>query len=557
MDQIITFDKSYQQRFQEYMDVLSGYEILSANQVRKEWGFYLELVADPNGWQAVWKIPRGVCERLKILYPSIVLVYVENVSFADLAAFVKILAVQDEIHLPEAHVVPLIQLWPTRHQDETLTGLNVDATANAIDMLHFFYNHLWMPWDGDDEENVDWITKHLEVRLRLYYDVKMGVVPRSMAERYRSLVSEAKGLQAKREQLEEELSDEDDIDVDLDFSRDNKITLNESVQTLTNLHIRITQIKSEVEILENPVLRTVLLQKKAPVEEDADDSEFPQNWLILKSGLTVDDYIGYMRKVKDSLPAETTFKTATNLQAALESSKPKDVVIVPPGQHRVHSVCSLEEGGTIKSLEPDVSELISQNENIMLDFSGDVVLENLHVNVHNSQCGILVRKGRVRIHHCTITGKGDSSIHQAIIVLPDAELYIENSTITNFATGIVSNSNSKINVQNVTVSDVEIGIKLYNESHANIHQSTFSVCKQYGIYVERDVDLEESVMGDLDTLETVPNVNAADCTFSSNGKGDVYITKIQRILPVRDLFSKPKSPTSSVEFEDEKENMEM
>lgn len=504
MDEVITFDKSFQQRFQEFMDVLSGYEVLSANQVKKEWGFYLELVIDPNGWQAVWKIPRNVCEKLKILYPTVVLVYIESVNIPDLTAFVKVLAVQDDIHLPESHIVPLMQLWPTKHQDDTLVGLNLHATANAIDMLHFFYNYLWMPWDVDDEENADWISKHLEIRLRLHYDIKMGLVPRNIAERYRSLVAEAKSLQTKRERLEEELSDEDDIDYD--FSPNQKIEMNESVQTLTNLQIRMSHIKIEVEILENPVLRAVMLRQiKETADADDDNDNTPQYWLIFKTNSSVDDHIEYLRQVKESFSPETKYKTATTFQKALETCNPKDIIILSAGQHSMRSVCGLEEGGTIKSLQTDNlrTEIVSRNENIMFDFSGEnVVIENLSINVGMSQCGIVIRRGRVKIINCTLTGKGDSFIHQGIVILPEAELHIENCNLSGFATAIVVNSKSKINMQNVTISDVEYGVKMFDKCSANMHQCSFSVCKQYGVYVEKDIDFEDSLTGDINILET-------------------------------------------------------
>lgn len=500
MDQIITFDKSYQQRFQEYMDVLSGYEVLAANQVKREWGCYLELVMDPNGWQAVWKIPRITCEKHKILFPTIVLVYVENIDFRDLTAFVKILAVQDDIHLPESHVVPLIQLWPTKDQDDTVC-LNLQATANGIDMLHFFYTRIWMPWDTDDEENVDWLSKYLEIRLRLYYDIKTGVIPRHTAEHLQSLITEAKSLQLKRVNVEEEMSDEDDIDVDLNYSLDQPNVLNENIQTLMNVHIRMIQIKNEVEILENPVLRSVYLKLKTEEYEEVDEVQ-TRYWIILKSGSTADEYIDFLQKVKEIYPPETKFKSSPSIQNALETANPKDIINIIPGEHNIRSVCALEEGGVIKGLERNKTELISTNENVMLDFSGEnVVLENLTINTNISQCGLLVRKGHVKLVNCTLIGKGESSVRQGIIVLPEAELHMENCKISGFAMGIVASSNTNINLQNVDISEVDMGIKIHDKSHVNLHQCTFTNCKQYGLFVERDSEMDEPLTGGLDVLD--------------------------------------------------------
>lgn len=207
----MTFDKSLQQRLQEFRDVLSGYDVLPVNLIKKEWTFYLELTLDPSGWQAAWKIPRLMCEVLNIPFPSVALVLVLNVEYRDLSALVRVLAVQDDISIPEKHSVPLSQLWPTKEQDKSV-ALNMQSTANALDMLRFFYTHVYMPWDNEDDDSVDWKSKHLESRLRLYYDMKNGIIPRATAEFIHSLLTEARRLNNKREHIESQISDDDDID---------------------------------------------------------------------------------------------------------------------------------------------------------------------------------------------------------------------------------------------------------------------------------------------------------------------------------------------------------
>lgn len=213
MDQILTFDKSLQQRLQEFRDVLSGYEVLPVTLIKKEWTFYLELTVDPSGWQAVWKIPRLMCEVLNIPFPSVVLILVLNVDYQNLTALVRVLAVQDDISISEKHCVALSQLWPTKEQDKSV-ALNMQSTANALDMLRFFYTHVYMPWDNDDDESVDWKSKHLESRLRLYYDMKNGIIPRATAEYIHSLLTEARRLNSKRQYIESQISEDDDVDYD-------------------------------------------------------------------------------------------------------------------------------------------------------------------------------------------------------------------------------------------------------------------------------------------------------------------------------------------------------
>lgn len=163
MDQVITFDRSLQERLQDYLEIFSNEKHTSAAQIKRGFSFHLEFSVDPNGWQAVWKIPRLTCEQLHIAFPTIVLVYVDEIDFNELMAFVKIIAVQDDISLPEKHYVPLLQLWPTKSQDKTVV-LNLVSTAKALDMYRFFYTNVFLPWDFDEDDNVDWLGTHLGMK---------------------------------------------------------------------------------------------------------------------------------------------------------------------------------------------------------------------------------------------------------------------------------------------------------------------------------------------------------------------------------------------------------
>lgn len=137
--EIYTFDKSLRERLVEYEGVLSGRDtVVPSSRIKREWTFDIELVIEPVGWQALWKIPRLTCQEFEIHYPTIVVVQVENVDCSELAALVKIVAVQDEIHLPEKCDVPLIELYPTRDQENS--ALDCLGTANCIDQLRYILN---------------------------------------------------------------------------------------------------------------------------------------------------------------------------------------------------------------------------------------------------------------------------------------------------------------------------------------------------------------------------------------------------------------------------------
>lgn len=251
--EIFTFDKSLQERLVEYTEILSsGDGATPASQIRAEWSCHVELVLEPVGWRALWKIPRLTCHDFEIHYPTIVVVEVENVDFQELFALVRIVAVQDEIRLPEKYDVPLAELYPTREQENAV--LDMVGTANCIDQLRFFFNYLWMPWDADDDDNTDWVALHLEPRIRLFFDMKRGCVGKDTCDVIRSLVREGKEIQEKIARLEEDISDEEE-------ERDGLLDDGKACQ-LMKLHFRLQQIKTEMEVLENPVMREVLTRNK-------------------------------------------------------------------------------------------------------------------------------------------------------------------------------------------------------------------------------------------------------------------------------------------------------
>ena len=248
--EIFTFDKSLQERQQEFTEILSSRgDVVPSSRIKTEWSFHVELVIEPVGWRALWKIPRLTCQDFEIHYPTIVIVEVEHVDFAELSALVRIVAVQDEIHLPEKYDVPLIELYPTKEQVNTV--LDIGGTANCIDQIRFFFNYLWMPWDTDDDENCDWVTQHLETRVRLFFDMKRDVVNKETCDVIRTLVREGREIQAKIGRLEADIEDEED--------EENMLDEDKACQ-LMKLHFRMQQIKTEMEVMENPAMRDMLVR---------------------------------------------------------------------------------------------------------------------------------------------------------------------------------------------------------------------------------------------------------------------------------------------------------
>lgn len=303
--EIYTFDKSLQERLVELTEILSSRgEIVPASQIQAEWSYHIELVIEPVGWQALWKIPRLVCEDFQIHYPTIVVVVVEQVDFNALNALVKITAVQDEIHLPEKYDVPLVELYPTHNQENT--ALDMVGTASCIDQLRFFYNYLWMPWDIDDDDNTDWVSVHLETRIRLFFDMKRGIVSKETSDVIRSLVREGREIQQRISRLEDTISEEEEeshIDI-VDGG---------TACQLMKLHFRLQQIKREMEVLENPAMREILVKNRVSsltndkIEKQESKEKCMEGHFVWLGG-TLEEMKETIDKVQASLPPKLFFK---------------------------------------------------------------------------------------------------------------------------------------------------------------------------------------------------------------------------------------------------------
>lgn len=80
----------------------------------------------------------------------------------------------------------------------------------SIAMHRFFYRNVWMPWD-DDSEEIDWCKKYLESRIRFCFDLKRNM-SRGLAEHIRKLLAEARYIRNKREIMELEMDDDDEVE---------------------------------------------------------------------------------------------------------------------------------------------------------------------------------------------------------------------------------------------------------------------------------------------------------------------------------------------------------
>lgn len=467
MDQVIIYNKSCEERLQEYMNIFSYGNVLPSWKIKNIWSSYLELSVDPQGWQAIWNIPRVTCEELEVEYPTVVLVHVEQVDFVNHLGFIRIVAVQDDIDVPERHSVPLIQLWPTK-QDK---AVNLESTANSLDALRFFYNHLYMPWDDEQDETIDWVEHHLETRLCLYYDSINGAIPRVTTERYKALISDAKQLYLRKSRLEMEIGEMPHTDDDKIHSR--------RAQFIVEIEIQLKQIENEIKLLENPLTRSVLIKRH--LNELPYISEDPMKHWIVLGQKSCDEHLNFLKQIETDYP-NTIFRNATSFETILNSMNGNNMVILSPETHHIKQVVTLDDGCVIKGLH---DTLISTSSNdIMFDFCGNVTLENITLDAEFAQRGLIVRKGKTTMKNCKIIGAKSAVYHQGFFVMPHTSLELIGCSVTGFTTAIVASSRAEITMKSCTIKDVSFGLKIQDNCAVNIEDTLFQNCEEYGVSIE-------------------------------------------------------------------------
>lgn len=370
--------------------------------IRAEWAYDLETVMEKAGWEALWKISRPTCESFNIPYPVIVLVEVLGMDFSKLNAIVKVKAVLDNnIHLPEKHEVPLIELYPTISQKNRT--LDIEGTAHCVDRVRFFYHYLWMPWDEEEDDDTIWVKQHLESRLKLYYDMKNKVINDETCEIIRSLIKEAKEVKKKisiYEALLPEDMHEDEIPKELA----------KEAYGLMKFHFRLQQIKAEMDLLENPSLRKLLGHNQSfNRREKRKDGKniyyfvwlggvvkqlqelsikiqtmLPENAPIKYVSIFFKPLSREMNKIITCIYFRILiitciyFRISGCLDDALDTIEPGDTVLLSEGHHSVKRYNELQKGGTIIGIcNVENTVLCSIESDVLLallDFSGIEVL---------------------------------------------------------------------------------------------------------------------------------------------------------------------------------------
>ncbi|GLH14499.1 Protein nessun dorma [Gryllus bimaculatus] len=520
---IITFEKTFNQRLEEYRSLLCTDKILPSSQMRSEWSYIAEVVLEPIGWKALWKIPANKRVELGIIGPALVNILVDAVDVKDLSAEVTVITGIDK-NIPEQQNVFLVDLYPTVHQinDE----LYVKETADFIDKLRFFYNHLWMPWDVDDDDNQNWVQQHLESRLKLFFDMQNGSILAEMVLQLQYLISEGRRIQTKISELEDKI--EDDMN-------------DETVMCdLMDLHYCKDQIKSKFEMYEDPYKRSLLVWKQCRKNSDKTESSNHQKvTYMIWSGGPLNSYIAFLNEAKSYVKAEELVKSSFQLQESLDQAVHGDVLLLSEGCHGLLGLGCLEKGGAIRGVGLPESTILKPHNagNILLDCSGGIItLENLTIDIQETQIAILVHNSTLHLRNCRIIGQKNRA-NSGLLVLHGGCVVAQDCFFSGLGAALVVYSKGETSLTACKIQNCLVGMKLQDDAKINLMKCEISECLEFGIKVEisRKASPGVSEVGSAGLLSGVGEIQLSDTSIKNNIRGDVSILQRNSIIHDSDV----------------------
>lgn len=472
-DLIYNFNKTQEQRLEEFRDVLVSF---SASDVVKAWICTLENFIEPTEWQALWKISRRICEELNIMFPKFVFVKVVNVNFEELTAFVEVEKVQDDITIPVRQEVPLVELYPTKHQDDP--HLNVEYTANFIDRFRFFYNQLWRPWDVEDGDGGDWSTKYLESRLQLFYEMNNGVIPPKIADKMHQKKEQARSLYEKKQEIEEILRK---MEVDLD-TEDITSSVAEKTYELMQVHLQVNPLITELQLFENPSMRKLIIKKFMEEEETAGKNSTAI--IVWQSGV-VESFRKYLKICEDILDADTHTVCASSLECAFEKALSGNTIVLNEGVH--HANLSLECNISVIGCGSRNAEIVAKKSNNFLFSARNASIKfcnlKLDANLVSNALQIL-KNSNVEMNNCTVTGEVSKG-SRGIVVNSGASVLLDGCNFSGLHVAVCCLPGSRVRIRNSCFQNCSFGIEAYESTELQINMVSIKNCKEAGLFISQ------------------------------------------------------------------------
>lgn len=346
---------------------------------------------------------------------------------------------------------------------------------DCLDRFRFFFNYIFFPFD--DEDDKDFARKHLLPRLSLFYDLKNKKISKGTASRIRKLIMESKYIESKKSTLEDSFNTEDELDISSGESK-------EKARKLLELHLRMSQIKNEMEILANPEMRDIYEELKFPSlrqQEKHGDGE-RKIFTVAKVG-TLSEQMQVLNSLKGRVNDDAKIQWLSLSEAIAAALSPRSEIYIPSGEYPMSFYEFLNGDVVLSGLttlnvdskvddESKYAKLVSNEPGSMLfAIDGDIKVQDLIVDCQNVKTGFIIKHGKVTIKNCLIRGSRNSTLAEAFNVSGEAIVLLDNCVIENFQAGIYVSETAKLNLRNTKIRNCGSGIIFQDESMISLESS--------------------------------------------------------------------------------------
>uniref|UniRef100_A0A1B0CA96 Uncharacterized protein n=1 Tax=Lutzomyia longipalpis TaxID=7200 RepID=A0A1B0CA96_LUTLO len=507
--EVYEFTKTYEERYHEIQRVFQKKDNpIPASRVRLEFLIYLEKFFNIPEWQALWKIPRFRCEKMNLKFPSNILGLVSSVDFT--TGIGKFSPCVDDLpeneELEEEYNVPIEQLWVSMEQDDP--KFKADEAAEAIDAFRYFLTYIWLPWDAQESDHVDYFGKFVLMRLQMLCDMKTGKIRRSTAAHIREHLVETRRLSEIRDIVQEDEPSEE----------------LPKVEILVKINAQLNLLQAKLTMLQDASLREIY---------EAAHLDIPDKYdfiIVTESQDRLSDILGHVGNIDSG-------RFCNTLQNALMSSNASDRIYIGSGKHTIGfreyfnssgSICGVKklenvpertEGG----LKPqDVPIVCSEmQDHFLFVCNGEFTFENILFDCSNVKYGFICQdQAKLTLRNCIIRGNMRQS-ECGIDLKGRGSAILENCLIIDCFYGIGMKSGTKVDLIGTDIVRCEYGIFLEDDCDVTLENSNFRECTNFGIYLENvkcNGEIDEREFSDLADLQCLPGFQ-----ISGNCAGNALI----------------------------------
>lgn len=208
---------------------------------------------------------------------------------------------------------------------------------------------------------------------------------------------------------------------------------------IIRLHLRMANIRSEIEILENSDMREIYSEmKRSRADGEAVDVSTENNsTFLVTQTVSVDEQLGRLEQLRVVLAdINQPVRMRHSLQQCLDACLPNSHIYLPAGQHDIKFVDNFLGNGTLSALSKADKMLVDGEEDIgagavarsntvissieddcwLLTFDGNTMVEGITFDCRKVRSGIQIRRGSVLFVNCTFLGDASSKTKTGLVV---------------------------------------------------------------------------------------------------------------------------------------------